>query len=97
MDEEKWCDQEDRLKDEKAEATPSDMEVIEQMERFGGSFVVALAGAARKADYSNRRTIKKSFYLIWGKYFELAKTGNKKFATFVPSTGDRRDDPINKQ
>ena len=86
MNEEEWADKEDRIKDEKAENTPSDMEVIDAMERLGGSFVKALAGAARAADYSNRRTIKQSFYLIWGKYVELAKN-KKTLAIFKPFGG----------
>ena len=58
MTDDEWINGgQDRIKDEKAEATPSDMEVIDTMERLGGSFVKALAGAARAADYSNRRTL----------------------------------------
>ena len=35
MDEEKWCEMEDRIKDEKAEATPSDM-TFAIFKPFGG-------------------------------------------------------------
>ena len=73
MDEDKWAHMQDRLKDEKAEATPSDMDVIEAMENRGGSFVKALGKAARHADQLNRRIIRKSFHVIWGKYSDMAK------------------------
>ena len=74
MNEDEWCEKEDRIKDEKAESKPSDMEVIDNMERFGGRFVNSLGTAARHADPINRRIIRKSFHVIWGKYSDMVQT-----------------------
>ena len=50
-----------------------DLKVIEAMEKFGGSFVVALAGAARRADQNNLAKIKQTWPEYWKQYTEMAE------------------------
>ena len=50
-----------------------DLEVIEAMEKYGGSFVVALAGAFRRADATNLAKLKAAFPEYWEQYTEMAK------------------------
>jgi hypothetical protein len=45
-----------------------DLETIALMEKRGGSFVKALANAARYADPPNLETIKLAFPVYWQKY-----------------------------
>lgn len=49
-----------------------DLKVIECMERYGGSFVVALAQAARRADADNLAKIKSTWSDYWKQYTEMA-------------------------
>lgn len=49
-----------------------DLKVIECMERYGGSFVVALAQAARRADRHNLAKIKEAFSEYWTQYTQMA-------------------------
>ncbi len=49
-----------------------DDEVVAAMERFGGSFVRALAVAAGHADVDNLKRIKAAFPEYWNRYTELA-------------------------
>jgi len=49
-----------------------DMKTIEAMEKYGGSFVVALAQAARRADRNNLERIKLAFPEYWKQYTEMA-------------------------
>lgn len=49
-----------------------DLKVIEAMERYGGSFVVALAQAARRADSTNLERIKLAFPEYWQQYMQMA-------------------------
>lgn len=48
--------------------TSAEHETIERMERFGGSFVKALANAARFADRKNLDIIKTSWPEYWETY-----------------------------
>lgn len=50
-----------------------DMKVVENMERYGGSFVQALAELARHADPNNLMKIK----LTWADYWEEYENWNK--------------------
>lgn len=43
------------------------------MEKYGGSFVKALANAARAADATNLLKIKTAFPEEWGKYEEMGQ------------------------
>ena len=45
-----------------------DLNTIEAMEKHGGSFVKALAGAARAADRINLMLIKETWHDYWKKY-----------------------------
>lgn len=49
-----------------------DIAVIEAMEKYGGSFVKALAEAARRADAINLAKIKNAFPDYWWQYTEMA-------------------------
>ena len=51
----------------------ADMDVIEAMEKYGGSFVVALAQAFRRADLTNFAKLKAAFPEYWKQYEEMAK------------------------
>ena len=50
-----------------------DLKTIEAMERYGGSFVVALAQAAHRADKNNLERIKVAFPEYWQQYTEMAE------------------------
>jgi hypothetical protein len=54
--------------------TDIDLDVIEAMEKYGGSFVVALAQAARRADANNLAKLKAAFPEYWQQYTEMAKS-----------------------
>lgn len=47
---------------------PDERAVIEQMERFGGSFIRALAAAYRLGDPDNRERIRRTWAQEWTKY-----------------------------
>lgn len=51
----------------------ADLKVIEAMEKYGGSFVVALAQAARRADFTNLAKIKATWPEYWQQYTDMAK------------------------
>ena len=53
--------------------TDADMKVIDAMEKYGGSFVAALAKAARAADADNLALIKSTWSEYWQRYTEMAK------------------------
>lgn len=55
-----------------------DLEVVGAMEKYGGSFIVALAGAARCADAINLAKIKNTFPDYWWQYTEMAQNETKK-------------------
>lgn len=50
-----------------------DYRVVEAMEKYGGSFVKALAEAARRADSTNLAKIKATWPEYWQQYTEMAK------------------------
>ena len=50
-----------------------DLEIIEAMETYGGSFAAALALAARRADQENLAKIKATWPELWARYAEMAK------------------------
>lgn len=50
----------------------NELGVIEAMEQFGGSFVVALAGTFRRADRTNFTKLKTAFIELWAQYEEMA-------------------------
>ena len=45
-----------------------DHEILDRMEKYGGSFVQALANAMRKADLTNMKILKDNFRTYWNKY-----------------------------
>ena len=49
------------------------MKVIEAMENYGGSFVAALAQAARRADSTNLQLIKQTWPRYWQQYTDMAQ------------------------
>jgi len=52
----------------------NDYKTVEAMETFGGSFVQALAVAARRADPDNLAKIKATWPEYWAQYEEMAQT-----------------------
>lgn len=50
-----------------------DLDVVEAMEKYGGSFVVALAGAFRRADTTNLQKLKDAFPEYWKQYEGMLK------------------------
>ena len=50
-----------------------DYKVVEAMEKYGGSFVKALANAARHADIYNLHKIKQTWSGYWNTYREMAE------------------------
>mgnify|MGYP001573801747 CR=1 FL=1 len=48
-----------------------DLLIIEKMEQYGGSFVKALANAARHADTVNLAKIKMTFREYWEQYRKM--------------------------
>ena len=53
--------------------TDQDLKVIEAMETYGGSFVTALAQAARQADQYNLAKIKETWPEYWSTYTKMAE------------------------
>ena len=51
----------------------ADLDVINAMESYGGSFVQALASAARHADSVNLDKIKRTWPELWSRYDENAR------------------------
>jgi len=49
-----------------------DYKVVEAMEKYGGSFVKALAECARRADVHNLRKIKETWSDYWQQYKEMS-------------------------
>lgn len=47
---------------------PADLKTIQAMQRWGGSFVQALAGAALRADSDNLARLKAAWPEYWTKY-----------------------------
>lgn len=54
-----------------------DLKIIEAMQRFGGSFVQALARAAVCADERNLHRLKVAFPDYWQEYDEMAELAAK--------------------
>lgn len=50
-----------------------DIEVFEAMEKYGGSFVKALATAMARADAINLAKLKAAFPEYWQQYSEMAE------------------------
>lgn len=53
--------------------TDEDLLVVEAMEKYGGSFVKALANACHHADAFNLGKIKQTFKEYWTTYSEMAR------------------------
>ena len=58
----------------------TDWEIVEAMERYGGSFVQALAKAFQAADEENQRRIKATWPEYWKRYDDLAAEHAKRVA-----------------
>lgn len=56
--------------------TEQDIKTVEMMEKFGGSFVKALAECARRADNINLAKIKLTWADYWHKYEDMAESKN---------------------
>jgi hypothetical protein len=52
--------------------TDHDMDVVDTMEKYGGSFVQALAVCFRRADANNLAKLKATFAEYWQQYEEMA-------------------------
>lgn len=50
-----------------------ELDVVENMERFGGSFVKALSGAFYRADRENFLKLKDAFPEYWDEYENFSK------------------------
>ena len=50
-----------------------DLAVVEAMEKYGGSFVKALAALCHRADQSNLAIIKDTWPAYWSQYEEMSK------------------------
>ena len=50
-----------------------DVDVVDAMQRLGGSFIKALGYAASRADLNNLRRIKAAFPDYWEQYRKLAE------------------------
>jgi len=48
-----------------------ELQIIEKMEQYGGSFVKALAAAARRADPYNLGKLRQTFKEYWDTYREM--------------------------
>ncbi len=70
--------------------TPDDFEIIEAMEKYGGSFMRAIAYAAMRADMFNLEKLKCTFETEWKQYKNMAerekKVQNEKDNTVLPVT-----------
>ena len=53
--------------------TSDDVQVVEAMNRWGGSFIKALAAAAAVADQENLAKLKHAFGDYWDEYRDMAK------------------------
>ena len=53
--------------------TEEEMQIVEAMEKCGGSFVKALANAYRHGDHFNRGKIRATWSEYWETYKEMAK------------------------
>lgn len=51
-----------------------DLKVIDAMQKYGGSFVKALASAACQADAFNLQKLKTAFPEYWQQYTEMAES-----------------------
>ncbi len=51
----------------------TDLEVIDAMRTYGGSFVQALATAFSRADGENHKRLKAAFPELWDEHEELAR------------------------
>lgn len=54
-----------------------DYQVVQMMERYGGSFVQALAVAFQRADHFNFQRLKNAFPEYWNEYTNFLKTKNE--------------------
>lgn len=68
-------------------ANVSDFLVIQTMRRYGGSFVVALAEAAARADEENLNRIKQAWPEYWASYTAMANLPKSQNAPCERPTG----------
>jgi len=54
-----------------------DIKIVEAMEKYGGSFVKALANACRHADHYNLGKIRQTFKEYWDTYREMSGQSEK--------------------
>lgn len=55
--------------------TEHELDVVEAMDRFGGSFVRALANAFYHADFNNFKKLKNAFSDYWNNYEKVVNEG----------------------
>ena len=58
--------------------TEEDYLIVEAMEKYGGSFVKALAECFRRADSFNTIKLKNAFPEYWKQYKDMAKRDGKR-------------------
>lgn len=56
----------------------TDYEIVNAMERYGGSFARAIAQAATYADPDNLMRLKLAFPKLWSEYTEMARLSQTK-------------------
>jgi hypothetical protein len=56
----------------------TDDDVLAAMERYGGSFIYALAQCFRRADEDNRYVLRAAFPTYWAQYAELAERAEQR-------------------
>ena len=61
----------------------TDWEIVQAMERYGGSFIQALAVLSHRADEDNLRRIKAAWPEYWQQYSEMAELSRKRDAERV--------------
>jgi hypothetical protein len=64
-----------------SEYEPTDYEIATAMERFGGSFAVALSLCCFRADAENLDRIKAAFPELWAEYAEYVRMQRDRAAT----------------
>lgn len=62
-----------RLQVKEGYMNEQDTLTVEAMEKYGGSFIVALANLARRADHINLAKIKAVFAEYWTRYEEMSR------------------------
>jgi tryptophan synthase beta subunit len=68
--------------------TSEELRIVENMEKYGGSFVESLAQCFYHADPINFQKLKHTFALYWEEYEKLGKTYNGRGSNIPEGYGD---------